>query len=59
MNTPETAADAVLLCYCACPDVASAERIAEALVNEQIAACVNRLPGAHSTCRWQGEVTTD
>ena len=59
MNTPDTAADAVLLCYCTCPNVASAERLAETLVNEHLAACVSRLPGIHSTYRWQGAVTTD
>lgn len=59
MDTPETTADTLLLCYCTCPDVASAERIAEALVNEQLAACVNRLPGVRSTYRWQGVLTTD
>lgn len=52
---PET----VLLCYCTCPDADSAQRIAEALVAERLAACVNRLPGIASTYRWQGEVTTD
>lgn len=51
--------DPVLLCYCTCPDAASAQAIAEALVGERLAACVNRLPGVASTYRWQGQVTTD
>lgn len=51
--------DPVLLCYCTCPDADSAQRIAEALVTERLAACVNRLPGIVSTYRWQGTVTTD
>lgn len=51
--------DPVLLCYCTCPDAASAARLAETLVGEGLAACVNRLPGVASTYRWQGEVTTD
>jgi len=51
--------DPILLCYCTCPDAASAQAIAEALVGERLAACVNRLPGVASTYRWQGRVTTD
>ncbi|MFC5436311.1 divalent-cation tolerance protein CutA [Rhodanobacter umsongensis] len=50
--------DTVLLCYCSCPDAASAQAIAEALVGERLAACANRLPGIRSIYRWQGEVTT-
>lgn len=44
----------VLLCLSTCPDQATADRIAEALVRERLAACVNRLPGVHSTYRWRG-----
>jgi len=51
--------DPVLLCYCTCPDADSAQRIAEALVTEHLAACVNRLPNIVSTYRWKGEVSTD
>lgn len=51
--------DRVLLCYCTCPDAASALRIAETLVGEKLAACVNRIPGIQSTYRWQGNVITD
>jgi periplasmic divalent cation tolerance protein len=36
-----------------------AQEIAEALVGEQLAACVNRVPGISSTYRWQGAVTTE
>ncbi|QNK02958.1 divalent-cation tolerance protein CutA [Dyella telluris] len=51
--------DTVLLCYCTCPDVASAQKLAEALVGERLAACVNRIPTVASTYRWKGEVVTD
>ncbi|NUR23753.1 divalent-cation tolerance protein CutA [Frateuria sp.] len=51
--------DPALLCCCTCPDADSAQRIAEALVAERLAACVNHLPGIASTYRWQGEITTD
>jgi periplasmic divalent cation tolerance protein len=46
----------VLLAYSTCPDVASADLIAHTLVDERLAACVNRLPGVHSTYRWHGQV---
>ncbi|HEX7731362.1 MAG TPA: divalent-cation tolerance protein CutA [Rhodanobacter sp.] len=47
---------AILLCCCTCPDAACAQRLAETLVDERLAACVNRVPGVLSTYRWQGEV---
>ncbi|MDQ3289060.1 MAG: divalent-cation tolerance protein CutA [Pseudomonadota bacterium] len=46
----------VLICLCTCPDDASAAAIATALVQERLAACVNRLPGVRSTYRWEGRV---
>ena len=38
------------------PDAAAAEKLARALVEERLAACVNVLPGVHSFYRWEGSV---
>ena len=46
----------VLIVFCTCPDAASANALALALVSEHLAACVNVLPGVRSTYRWQGKV---
>ena len=41
---------------CTTPDRETAELIAGALVSEQLAACVNILPGVTSMYHWQGAV---
>jgi periplasmic divalent cation tolerance protein len=51
-----TTGQAVRLCLCTCPDRAGAEAIAQALVEERLAACVNLLPGVTSIYRWDGGV---
>jgi periplasmic divalent cation tolerance protein len=43
------------LVLCACPDQATAHNIAEQLVDRQLAACVNILPGITSVYQWQGK----
>ena len=47
--------DAILV-LTTCPDEATAVRIARDLVESGLAACVSRLPGAHSTYRWEGRL---
>ena len=52
----ETDARVVLL---TAPDAEVAERIARALVEERLAACVNLVSGVRSIYRWQGALEDD
>lgn len=45
----------IQLILCACPPDA-ADRLAGALVEARLAACVSVLPGIRSTYRWQGAI---
>ena len=47
--------DAIAI-LCTVPDQALADRLAQALVEDRLAACVNALPGVTSHYRWQGKV---
>lgn len=49
----------VLLVISTFPDIAKARQIGTALVESQLAACVNLVPAVESIYRWQGKVTTD
>ena len=44
----------VRVCLCTCPDLAGAEALAVALVEDGLAACVKLLPGVLSVYRWDG-----
>ena len=48
-----------LVVYCTCPDATVAERIAETVVSEHLAACASIVPGLVSIYRWQGQVRRD
>jgi periplasmic divalent cation tolerance protein len=51
--------DKVIVAMTTCPSVEIADRIAQALVSERLAACVNQIPGVTSTYLWQDTVQTD
>jgi len=42
-----------------CANAAEARRIARAVVEERLAACVNILPGMTSIYRWEGKIAKD
>jgi periplasmic divalent cation tolerance protein len=44
------------LVVCTFPSADEAASVAQTLVRERLAACVNIVPGARSIYRWQGEV---
>lgn len=46
----------VYLVFCTFPDPEKARQIGAALVERQVAACVNLLPSVESVYRWQGKV---
>ncbi|MER3455386.1 MAG: divalent-cation tolerance protein CutA [candidate division GAL15 bacterium] len=46
----------MVVCLITVPDLESARRIAQTLVEERLAACVNLVPGVRSVYRWQGAV---
>ncbi|HSC06297.1 MAG TPA: divalent-cation tolerance protein CutA [Steroidobacteraceae bacterium] len=48
-----------ILVLCTCPEDVVAARIANHLVEEKLAACVNRLSRMTSTYRWEDKVQTE
>lgn len=51
--------DQVIVAPSTCPDAAAAQRLAQALVTERLATCVNRIDGIRSTYVWNGELQDD
>ena len=51
--------DEHLLVLCTCPGTTVAAEIATALIEQNLAACVNRLPGVKSWYRWEGHLKQD
>ena len=46
----------VVVVLCTFPDIEQARQIGAALVERQVAACVNLLPSVESIYRWEGKV---
>ncbi len=44
------------LILCTCPDRGCAENLANTVIEQRLAACVNILPGVSSVYRWQGKL---
>src|SRR5687768_8454038 len=51
--------DQVIVALSTCPDEATARSLAQTLVTERLATCVNRLPGVTSTYFWDGRLQED
>ncbi|HPB73682.1 MAG TPA: divalent-cation tolerance protein CutA [Chromatiaceae bacterium] len=49
----------LILVFCSAPDLETADRLGTRLVEEDLAACVNLLPGIRSIYRWQGKLVRD
>jgi len=56
MNRSEAEAAPVRVVLVTAPDAEVAARLARALVEERLAACVNLVPGVRSIYRWAGAV---
>ena len=53
------AEDALVVVLCTVPNESVAEELATGLVEANLAACVNVLPGVRSFYRWQGRLERD
>lgn len=51
--------DDIRIAYVTCPDPGTGETIADKLVDERLAACVNVVPGLRSVYRWRGSIEID
>lgn len=47
-----------IIILCTCPDQNTASTLANRLISENLAACVNILPGMTSIYRWQDRIET-
>jgi len=56
VSQPTTGCSELVLVFTQCPDAQSAARIATALVENRLAACVSMGAAVRSTYRWQGAI---
>jgi periplasmic divalent cation tolerance protein len=49
----------LIVCLVTCPSRDIGLSISRQLVDDQLAACVNLLPGVESVYRWKGEISID
>lgn len=54
-SSPPVAAD-MLIVLCTFPDAETARRISNEIISENLAACVNLIPGVESIYRWEGKI---
>ena len=59
MSPSEALAAPLQVVFVTAPDAEVGGRLARALVEERLAACVNLVPGVRSTYRWAGVVQED
>jgi periplasmic divalent cation tolerance protein len=45
-----------IIVFCNCPNLKTAETLAELLIENQLAACVNIIPTIHSVFYWEGKL---
>ncbi|KAI4307468.1 hypothetical protein L6164_030651 [Bauhinia variegata] len=48
-----------IVVYVTVPNKEAGKKLAESIVKEKLAACVNRIPGIESVYEWKGEIQTD
>ncbi|KAI9122658.1 hypothetical protein K1719_006498 [Acacia pycnantha] len=48
-----------IVVYVTVPNKEAGKKLAESIVKEKLAACVNRVPGIESVYQWKGEIQTD
>ncbi|XP_057787615.1 protein CutA, chloroplastic-like isoform X3 [Salvia miltiorrhiza] len=58
MEASKTTVPSIVV-YVTVPNKEAGKKLAESIVKERLAACVNRVPGVESVYEWKGEIQTD